>query len=125
MMPAPTVPTYGDDEDDGADRFDPTTEENTRLNAAVGMGVVDVPTSRVRRRRRRRSVECVCGRAGVVGLGFCSGFTSVYFFFSFASFSLFGWMDVVLCALFNELLPPRLLFFVFVASLSILFIMHI
>ena len=45
MMPAPTVPTYGDDEDDGADGFDPTTEENTRLNAAVGMSVVDVPTS--------------------------------------------------------------------------------
>ena len=44
MMPVPTVPTYGDDEDDGADRFDPTTEENTRLNAAVGRGVVDVPS---------------------------------------------------------------------------------
>ena len=44
MMPMPTVPTYGDEEDDGADRFDPTTEENTRLNAAVGRGVVDVPS---------------------------------------------------------------------------------
>ena len=38
MMPVHTVPTYGDDEDDGADGFDPTTEENTRLNAAVGGG---------------------------------------------------------------------------------------
>jgi len=44
MMPVPTVPTYGDDEDDGADRFDPMTEENTRLNATVGRGVVDVPS---------------------------------------------------------------------------------
>ena len=45
MMPAPMVPTYGDDEDDGADRFDPTTEENTRLNAAVVKGIVGVPAS--------------------------------------------------------------------------------
>ena len=44
MMPAPTIPKYEDDEDDGADRFDPKTEENTRLNAAVGRGVVDVPS---------------------------------------------------------------------------------
>ncbi|KIM40597.1 hypothetical protein M413DRAFT_164568 [Hebeloma cylindrosporum] len=43
-MPIPTVPTYGDDEDDGADRFDPTTEENTRLNAAVGnSSLVNMP----------------------------------------------------------------------------------
>jgi len=41
MVPVPTVPTYGDDEDDGVDRFDPTTEE---WNAAVGRGVVDVPS---------------------------------------------------------------------------------
>jgi hypothetical protein len=45
MMPEPTIPTYGHDEDGGVDRFDPTTEENTRLNAAVGKSVVDVPTT--------------------------------------------------------------------------------
>lgn len=35
MIPVPTVSTYGVDEDDGA-KFDSRTEENTRLNAAVG-----------------------------------------------------------------------------------------
>jgi len=65
MMPAPAIPTYGDDEDDGADRFDPTTEENTRLNAAVGMGVVDVPTSSSAptTKKKKRSGECVSVRA--------------------------------------------------------------
>jgi len=56
MMPAPMIPTYGDDEVDGLDKFDPTTEGNTWLNAAVGRGVLVVV---VRPRRRRRSAECV------------------------------------------------------------------
>jgi len=47
MMPQPTIPIYGDDEDGGVDRFDPKTEENTRLNAVAGNGVVDVPSSSV------------------------------------------------------------------------------
>jgi len=41
-MPVPTVLNYGDDSNDGVDWFDPTTEENTRWNVAVGKGVVDV-----------------------------------------------------------------------------------
>ena len=44
MMPVPTVPTYRNEEDDGVDRFDPTTEENTWLNAAVRRGVMDAPS---------------------------------------------------------------------------------
>ena len=44
MIPVQTVPTYGDNDEDGADMFNLTTEENTRPNAAVGEGVVVVPS---------------------------------------------------------------------------------
>ena len=57
-MPAPTVPSYRDDSSDDVDWFDPTTEENTRWNAAVGRSVVDVssgssaPTKKKKKKKR-------------------------------------------------------------------------
>ncbi|KIM43448.1 hypothetical protein M413DRAFT_443387 [Hebeloma cylindrosporum] len=54
-MHIPAVPTYWDGEDDGADGLHPMTEENTRLNAAVRKGVVNMPSgSRTHTKKKRR-----------------------------------------------------------------------
>jgi len=56
-MPVPTVPNYGDDSNNDVDWFDPTTEENTRWNAAVGRGVVGVSSGSsapTRKKKQRR-----------------------------------------------------------------------
>jgi len=45
MTPAPKASSYGADEDVNADRFDTATEKDMTLNAAVGKGVMDVPSS--------------------------------------------------------------------------------
>jgi hypothetical protein len=45
MTPAPKASSYGADEDVKADRFDTATEKDMKLNAAIGKGVVDVPSS--------------------------------------------------------------------------------
>jgi hypothetical protein len=45
MTPAPKASSYGADEDVKADRFDTATEKDMTLNAVVGKGVVDMPSS--------------------------------------------------------------------------------
>ena len=80
MIHVQMVPTYGDDDDDGADVLNPTAEENTRPNAAVGEGVVDVASG-------------ICEE--VLSVWVRSGFCSVSLCFFLLPWLHFIWMYMV------------------------------